>query len=530
MSYKSARTKVDVALEPLTLSWSAQPTYVGNRGSLIVGGMANGASIQSVTSSNNNIAKSAGYSGNNVYVNLVGGGNATITVNANNGQSGTIQASAILPYLVEANGASVFYANPDGSYIRTGNDGLSGNRPTFGYYRTNVVSDANKFIVGTDNSSTTTYVGLNIAPDIYDSYMEPTMSIDGNKFSYPLSMYNSDSRLTEIWCGIKALHLSNWDYPAVANTSLGTCTVSAVNVSTGINSLVLNLRSMDPFADWSGDVISMPDEDDYGLINKFRNYANHSYSKQTVTLPKIIADYLRQGIEIMRNGSVLPSGDLRKCFSFTQMLIYNNVWKVEYQLTEASLSEHIAGVFELKGYVENSRSGERIYKDGAKFALYVNGAIGAKMTGIGTNVVQISTAWVGDEADYGFSMVSNAKLVGTNYTNGQSFGYIENTTIQNIPVDGTSLNARVYELCREGATLNSADLIMEAEKPRFLFKNVSGVGVFVSDGMTSYYYLHPANTPTVDDSLGVHGYYRLWLLESLDGYLSGPKQGWILDN
>jgi len=58
--------------------------------------------------------------------------------------------------------------------------------------------------------------------------------------------------------------------------------------------------------------------------------------------------------------------------------------------------------------------------------------------------------------------------------------------------------------------------------------SVGSIGVFKEDDLGGFYYLQPSGTPTVED--GSHGYYKLWLLESIDvTHISGPKQGWILD-
>ena len=169
---------------------------------------------------------------------------------------------------------------------------------------------------------------------------------------------------------------------------------------------------------------------------------------------------------------------------------------------------------ELKAYVENQHSLNRLRRTDATFGIYVHGAIGAKMSGIGTNVVEISTAWCGNEASYGFGMINDTKLIGARYNNDDVFSYIPNTVVNNIPLDGSALGSRDYQLQREGATLDSADQIMEAESPRFEFLTVGSVGVFVTgDGLTQgYYYLRPSGTPTITDGYGPHGYYVLHLL------------------
>ena len=321
-------------------------------------------------------------------------------------------------------------------------------------------------------------------------------------------------------------------------TLTATVTVAPKVVSTGVEQKTFTVKKVNPFVNWSATSKTQPDEDDYGLVNEYRIYKTHTYATRSVSLYETLAGtrtsggftILNSGIEVFLNSAPAPSA-ISGVFSLASNT-------VSYTFSESALSAHKGGLVEIKGYVENMHSMNRIYHAGAELGIYVHGAIGAKMSGIGTNIVEISTAWCGSEASYGFSSLTGAnlhavKLIGTRYDNEDVFSYIPNTVVNNIPADGSVLGSRVYQLQRSGATLDSAAQIMEAESPQFKFLSVGSIGVFVTgDGLTQgYYYLQPSGTPTITDDKGPHGYYVLHLLGDIQnkGGLSGPKQGWLLD-
>lgn len=500
-SYTSNRVKVTVKNNPLQLNWSeaGAAQYVAQRGLLEVQGLDDSSATVSFLITSGAEKVSLTQSGKNVYVSLLGPGNYTIQATASNGQAGSFAGSVSAPVLTLA--ATTLYANPDGTVAHTGSDGLSGNTLAANYQ------------AGTVTLTTTTdaiAVGSHLYKELYDQLLDMQYS-------------SSDSRVHAGNDGIYAADV----YEAGNSTTISTVTISPKAPSTGVSSVGLNVKGVNPFSAWNGTVTAMPDEDDFGLVNKYRRYTAHSYDTHEFEKPRIIATGGQCGIEIFRNGSILTTAGIRACFNSSYDASQLK-WTTSYKLSESALSEHVAGLIELKGYVRNIRSNKYMYKDGAKFGVYVNGAIGAKMSGIGTADVTISTAFAGNEADYGFGLIGTTRLIGTYYSNGDTFGYITNTSVVDIPEDGSPINTKVYTLHREGAPLDSADKIMEAEKPRFKFMSVGTIGVFKDDDLGGFYYLQPSGTPTVED--GSHGYFKLWLLESIDDtHLSGPKQGWILD-
>lgn len=500
-SYTSNRVQITIKDNPLQLNWSdaGAAQFVAQRGLLEVHNLDDSSASVSFTVTSGVDKVRLTQSGKDTYVSLLGSGSYTITASASNGQVGTFSGTILAP-AINLN-ATVFYANPDGTVIHTGSDGLSNNALSVVYK-----NGTTEFVTTTGETATGAYLQSSLYGELLD-----------------LQYSSSDSRVHAGSDGIYAADV----YEASNSTTIATVTISPKVASTGVSSVSLNVKGVNPFGAWDGKVTAMPDEDDFGLINKYRRYAAHSYNTHELEKPRIIATSGQCGIEIFRNGSILTTSAIRACFSSSYDATQLK-WTTSYKLSESALSEHIAGLIELKGYVRNSRSNNYIYKDGAKFGVYVNGAIGARMSGIGTSEVTISTAFAGNEADYGFGLIGTTRLIGTQYRNGDTFGYISNTSVVDIPEDGSPINSRVYTLHRDGAILDSADKIMEAEKPRFKFLTVGTIGVFVQDDLGGFYFLHPTGTPMVED--GSHGYYKLWLLESIDvTHLSGPKQGWILD-
>lgn len=502
-SYTSNRARLTVVSSPLQLGWSAAgtPSYVAQQGLLEAGGLEDGNASVSYTVLSGTEKVRLVPSGRNTYVGLLAPGSYTIKATASNGQEGTISGQVTAPAL-SAN-VSTLYANPDGSEARTGPDGLSGNTLAVSYR-----AGTTPLTVSADAVA----VGGRLNRDLYDELLAPQYSATGSL----------------VHAGTDGI----WASDVYSSTGgISTVTVSARGKAAGVSDVTVTVMGVHPFPEWGAEAETLPDEEDFGLVNRFRMYKNVSYRQHAVEFPGIIASDGQCGIEVLRNGKEVSSEAFGGAFEST-CAGPGTKWETRYTLSPSALSEHTGGLVELKGYVRNRRSGKRLYRDGARFGLYVNGAIGARMSGIGTNSVTISTAFCGDEASYGFGMVTSVKLVGTHYRNGDSFGYIPNTSVTGIPVDGSALNSPVYTLFRSGGTLDSAARIMEAEKPRFEFRSVSGVGVFVEDDLGGgFYLLRPSGTPEVTDRYGRHGYYKLWLLETIsDSPLLGPKAGWLLDN
>lgn len=520
-TYTSERVKLTVSNNPLVLDWSTAgiPTIVGQRGLVELSGLDDPSAtvtyaVQPASmSSKVRIVKN----GNNAYVELLGSAATgfTVTASATNGQEGSVDGSGIIVAPTLVRNVNTVYANPDGSEAMYDDEEGSENNQQglYGvtlspYYR----SGTNMLTV----TSGATATGTQLHAGLYAELLEP--------------QYVSDNSL--IHAGTDGI----WATDVYESLSPVTLTISPKGgASTGVSSTTATVKGVDPFHVYYATPLVQPDEDDFGLVNMYRQYKNHTYQQRQVTLSyPIWAHDDRMGMEIFRNGSILPSGAVRSCFTITRQSDYN--WKVSYQLSESALSEHVGGLIELKAYVRNAHSGNRMYKSGAQIGVYVNGAIGAKMDGTGTSTVKITTAFPGAEESHGFGQFTSpsVKLIGTSYHAGDPFSYIGNTTVQNVPADGAPLGGTVYELHCDGGTLDSEMAIMEAEQPRFKFKSIEGLGVFVQGDLdnTGFYYLTPTGTATIyDNSTGkIHGFYKLHLLGSIvDSPVSGPKAGWVLD-
>lgn len=518
-TYQSSRVKLIVTdaapADPVTVIWESEPTYVAQRGKLSIGGLQSGETVMGVTATSGSNVVRIAQSGPSYYVGLLKAGSYTLTVTTSKGRTKTLSGTAAAPVMTLSQ--TTLYANPDGTVAHTGTDGLTGGTQGVSYKTTGGIA----FSV----ESAETATGTKLQRGLYDELLDPTPSTTAGILGLDgMDVYANDVYEYTGTNGLSA-------------TELGTVTVSPKASSAGVASKSYTVKRVNPFVLWASTVISKPDEEDYGLINQYQTYKFHNYTQKTVELPKILASDGRCGIEVLRNGSAV-SGIFAAAFN-TAYIASDSMWNTSYTLSDAILTEHIGGFVELKGYVKNRHSGSCLRRAGARFGLYVNGAIGAKMTGIGTSTVVISTAFCGDEADYGFDLLANGvylnsvKLIGTSYSENQIFSYIPNTRVNNILVDGSALNARVYQLHRDGAPLDSAAQIMEAEKPRFEFRSVASIGTFVQNSdlpNAGYYLLQPYGTPTVRDGYGEHGFYKLWLLESIDERPDpGPKAGWIID-
>lgn len=295
-------------------------------------------------------------------------------------------------------------------------------------------------------------------------------------------------------------------------------------VSTGVEQKTFTVNKVNPFVNWSATVKTQPDEDDYGIVSQ---YVSHTYTARSVSLYETLAGsrtsggftILNSGIEVFLNDATAPSA-LSGAFSLSSNT-------VSYTLSESVLSDHKGGLVEIKGYVENMHSMNRIYHAGAEFGIYVHGAIGATLEISGGNKAIIGTDWCGSETSYGFNKISGYRFIKSGYSNGQNLQTSAgDVTVGDVNLSYSAFGETVYSWTRTSGTFTKS-MIQQAEQPRFEFLDVTGIGVFVDgDGITTgYYFLQPSGTPSVDG----HGYYVLHCLHDIQnkGNLMGAKQGWL---
>lgn len=501
-TYTSARVSVTVVApdSPLVIDWEGSaPTYVANRGKLTVTGLASGETVTCFTVMAGSWRVRLTQSGNSCYVGHLAAGSYTIQSTTSKGRTisktGTVTAQTLY------SSCSSLYVNPDGTNAHTETDGLTGNTLTVKYR-----AGSTDMTITTDQTA----IGTVMQKDLYDELLEPKYETALSS-GYPTGLIHAGAN--GVWAT---------DVYDKTDTDIATVMVSPKASSTGISSKNISIKPVNPFTGWSSDVTSLPDEQDYGLVSK---YVDNNFSSHTFSYPAITVSTTQSGIQVFRNGGT-ASSTFSSAFS-----VDKSSRKVTYQLTEAALSEHKGGLVELKGYVENKHSGRRRYHDGAQFGLYVNGAIGATIGGLGTGSVDIGTAFCGSEASYGFNMVSSYSFVKTDYSSGQHLSLWGGVSLSGIAEGGVGLNQRVYTFTLYNGTFTQR-MVIEAEKPRFEFQNIGSLGVYVEDELTGgYYYLQPSGTPTVTDDHGTHGYYILHMLGNIQdkSLLQGAKQGWIIE-
>ena len=355
-SYTSNRVKVTVHHNPLQLSWSSAgaATYVAQRGLLEVGGLDdNSASVSYVITTGSDKVRLT-QSGKNTYVGLVGAGSYTIKATASNGQEGTFSGSVSAPELVPD--ATSIYANPDGSVAHSGTDGLSGNTLSASY------KAGLKTLTTTRDAIA---VGGYINKDLYEELLAPSFSLSSGGC---LVMGNE---------GVYAARLSSPAYPSEAGTALGTVVISPKVSSTGVASVSVTVRSVNPFANW-GSAASLADVEDWGMLYDYFNYTG-SVTAGTYNAGKVLASEGTFGTTAFVNEeeySALAS----HCVSGSLSAASSTSLRYEFsQQKLAGMDAHVAGNAELRAYVRNRHSSERFFRTIASFRLFVHGAVGARL-------------------------------------------------------------------------------------------------------------------------------------------------------
>ena len=439
-------------LPPLTVSWYDKANYVGQRGSLDVTGLADGATITEVTSSDASVARKAAVSGNTVYVNFTGAtGSAILTVKASNGQTGTITVSPKAPYLLDENsslGHTDYFGHPDGSDVNTNPKGHDGLLPNFGFYTGGAIRPTTRFSVGTDASPTTTYIDKNLAPDLYNAILKPTISVSD------LSRFGTDGG-NRIW--VKNLS----GYPSEGGVPIGTLTASTATAC-GVESLTETICSVDPFA-WMGEIVNWPDFNDMGMLEQY-----------------VECDDYHRNIQIPDAAAAL-SWDVKLAGEWNDTMkarfsVRGNYLYFDY--TEGNALPHIGGPCEVQWTVTNPYCGEKVGRTFLSFDVFVWGAIGGVVVLDNSTKFEVKPAYIGLAAAR-----PEHKVFSTTYAHGEGveiFGpsgsQILNGTVSRDNV-AHSLNETVYSV-----TLSFGNIVRKEQVYRSVFPKLT-----YSDNPGPYY-------------------------------------------
>ena len=463
-------------LPPLTVSWEEKAQYVGQRGSLSISGLADGASITEVTSSNVYVATKATVSGNTVYVNLTGAtGSATLTVKASNGQNGTFSISPLAPYLLDNNspsGNAAYYGHPDGTDVNTKPSGHDGLLPTFHYYTGSSANLSSRFSVGEDPSPTTTYTGKRLAPDLYNALLKPILSVS-DTFRFGTAGEN------RIW--VKNLT----GYPSEGGIAIGTFTASPAAVC-GVLSLTETIYSVNPF-DGMDEVTSWPDFNDMGMLVQYLECEDYH---RNIRIPGTATSF---GWDVKLAGEW--NATMKARFSVNGNYIY-------FDYTEGDALPHIGGLCEVQWTVTNPYSGEMVGKTFLSFNVIVWGAIGGIVVLDSSTKFEVKPAYIGPAAAR-----PTQKVFSTTYTHGEGveiFGpsgsQMLNGTVSRDNV-GHGLNETVYSV-----TLSFGSIMREEQVYRSVVPNLTYSG-------------NPGS------------FYRIELLSDIQDKFDHPDflAGWITD-
>ena len=482
-AYGDSPTIIFRELPPLTTTWTAEATYVGQRGCFDVSGLVDGATIAEVISSDGSITEMAAASGTKVYVNYLGAGDATLTVKASNGQTGTIKVSSAAPHLLDKNsasGATAYYGHPDGTDVNTQPSGHGGLLPSFGYYTGNLVAVSDAMSVGDDPSPTKTHTGRVFAPDLYEAILKPVLTVD------PSTRFGTG--------GDHRIWVQNLiDYPTEGGVAIGTLTASPVTAGRGILPLTETIFSVDPFAGVGGTVTQWPDLNDKGMLVQYVDCDTYDASIRVPGLSEVNADASTVGWDVKLAGAW--NATLKALFSGNDNYLY-------FHYEEGDTLPHIGGLCEVQRTVTNPYSGERVGKTFLSFRVIVWGAVGGAVSLVNSSTFEVRPAYVGPSA---------AKPAGnifrTTYADGEEvkiYGQSGNRTM-----NGTVHKDEVSHALGQAAysvTLSSGDVLYKAQV---------------------YRSIHPCLTwPGYSDP-----WYRIESLEDIQTKNSHPDYhpGWVVD-
>ncbi len=467
-------------LPPLTVSWTEQAAYVGQRGSFTVSDLAEGATITNVTSSNERVAAKAAVSGRTVYVNLLGAsGDATLTIKASNGQTGTISVSPAAPYLLDTNGASVsYYGHPDGTDVNTNASGHGGLPPSFGYYTGTTVSLSTRISVGTDASQTTAYTGRTFAPDLYETILKPVLTVsDPSRFG--------TEGTGRIW--VKSLI----DYPSSGGVAIGTFTASPALAGCGVIPLTEAIYSVNPFTGITS-ATTWPDFHDKGMLVQYVNCEEYHRNIRIPDASAVNAAASALGWDVKMAGEW--NATMKSRFTGNDNYLY-------FDYAEGDALPHIGGLCEVQRTVTNPYSGEKIGRTFLSFNVIVWGAVGGSVAIVTNSQFEVRPAYIGPGATKPTGQVFH-----TSYADGEDVKIYGDTgnKILNGTVSrddaGHSLGQAVYTV-----TLSNGDVKYNAQV---------------------YRSIHPCVTFTAPSD----PYYRIEMLEDIQTKVIHPDYhpGWVI--
>lgn len=524
-TYISSRVKVTVKTNPLQLSWSSAgaATYVAQRGLLEVGGLDDSSASVSyvVTSGSDKVQLTQ--SGKNTYVGLLGSGSYTIKATATNGQEGTFSGTVSAPELIP--NATSIYANPDGSVARTSTDGLSGNTLSASYKAESKTLTTTKDAIA---------VGGYLNKDLYDELLAPSYSVSSGGC---LVMGNE---------GVYAARLSSPAYPSEAGTALGTVVVSPKVSSTGVASVSVTVRSVNPFANW-GSAASLADVEDWGMLYDYCNYTG-SVTSGTYSAGKVLAGDGTFGMTAFVNEVEYPAL-ASHCVSGS--LNAGAPASLRYEFSQqklAGMDAHVAGNAELRAYVRNRHSGERLFHTFATFRLFVHGAVGARLrydteksdvyayavlVGDGSTSPYNTpfAAFDGTQASHVFSVPMSSSIEAGTYGS-FSVDRIRTTQGYSCPDD------HVFRITKSNGSIgnNEYNAIKAAISPRLRFPDGEEYGInpyckriVSSSGKTIFAIKDGPSSPTRAFEGEINcGYYVLHLLSDIQTNYpySGYNKGW----
>ena len=467
-------------LPPLTVSWTEQATYVGQRGSIAVSNLADGATITSVISSDESIAAKAAVSGKTVYVNYLGAsGDATLTIKASNGQTGTISVSPAAPYLLDANGASIsYYGHPDGTDVNTNASGHGGLPPSFGYYTGPAVSLSTRISVGADASQTTAYTGRTFAPDLYETILKPVLTVN-----HP-SRFGTEGT-GRIW--VKSLI----DYPSSGGVAIGTFTASPAQAGCGVTPLTETIYSVNPFTGITS-ATTWPDFHDKGMLVQYVKCEEYHRNIRIPDVSAVNAAASALGWDVKIAGEW--NATMKSRFTGNDNYLY-------FDYSEGDALPHIGGLCEVQRTVTNPYSGEKIGRTFLSFNVIVWGAVGGSVAILTNAQFEVRPAYIGPGAKK-----PTGNVFHTSYADGEEVKIYGDTgnKILNGTVSrddaGHSIGQAVYTV-----TLSNGDVKYNAQV---------------------YRSIHPCVTFSAPSD----PYYRIEMLEDIQTKVIHPDYhpGWVI--
>ena len=413
----------------LTLAWdTVSPEYVAQRGRLYPTDLEDPSAtvVYTITSGNTKVRLNSATDAQSTMVGLLAEGTATIHAEcAATDQSGDMVINIVAPTL-DWGGPLSLYAHPDGGDSCDGEDGMSGHRPLPAYYKPGEYSTAFVRKVG---SVTTLAVNYNLASDLYDELLAFTPSVTS-----PLLKVSSEG-YGDIILYVDKLTSGTTSYPLKQEEEIGELIVSPKSASTGVESISATVYSVDPFSAYDSyraspvSVDKSRDINDLSVINSSDltsartawSIANTTYN---VSFPAISGGNSYKGLEVFLNGSSTSTSTIKSQMTGTPGGTVS--WP---SMVTNRLSEDTAGVIELKGFVKNRYSSEKIYSPTFyKGRLFRHGAVVAYVSNPldsysthapwTTNDMRVSCRYFGKVSGYTSSGLAFAfPDVGTHRTN-----------------------------------------------------------------------------------------------------------------